>query len=127
MPIPRGGNMESVKVVKEPEADPKIGKQRARSGVSFPYWDLTSVIDVARAIHERAGGVCDTAQLATMLGYSGISNGSFRTRVSAAKMFGVIEDADDRRLRVSARGRRIVAPVTESDGINARAEAFLAV
>jgi hypothetical protein len=119
--------METVRAVKDPEPDPKAGKPRARSGVSFPYWDLDSVTEVARVIHERAGGVCDTAQLATMLGYSGISNGSFRTRVSAAKMFGVIEDADDRRLRVSARGRRIVAPVTDADGISARAEAFLAV
>src|SRR6185312_3207659 len=118
---------ETVKVVKEPEPDPKAGKPRARSGVSFPYWDLDSVTEVARAIHERAGGACDTAQLATMLGYSGISNGSFRTRVSAAKMFGVIEDSDDHRLRVSARGRRIVAPVTDADGISARTEAFLAV
>ena len=78
-------------------------------------------------MHERAGGVCDNAQLATMLGYSGVSNGSFRTRVTSAKMNGLIEDTDDRKLRVSARGRRVVAPITPVDGRNARVEAFLAV
>ncbi len=119
--------METVKVVKDPEQDPKSGKPRAKSGVSFPYWDLDSVVEVAKVMHERAGGVADTAQLATMLDYSGVSNGSFRTRVSAAKMFGVIEGADDGKLRVSARGRQIVAPVTPAEGRSARVEAFLAV
>lgn len=119
--------MDTIKAVKEPEADPKAGKPRAKSGVSFPYWDLASAIEVAKVIHERAGGASDTNQLAQMLGYSGVSNGSFRTRVSAAKMFGLIEDGDDRKLRVSARGRRVVAPITPVDGKKARAEAFLAV
>lgn len=119
--------MSAMRAVKDPEADPKAGKPRAKSGVGFPYWDLDSAVEVAKAMHERAGGVCDNAQLATMLGYSGVSNGSFRTRVSAAKMFGVIEDTDDRKLRVSARGRRIVAPITPIDGQRARIEAFLAV
>lgn len=119
--------MATVKAVKDPEPDPKVGKPRARSGVSFPYWDLDSAVEVAKTMHERAGGVCDNAQLATMLGYSGVRNGSFRTRVSAVRMFGLIEDTDDQKLRVSARGRRIVAPITPTDGRNARVEAFLAV
>jgi hypothetical protein len=119
--------METVKAVKDPAPDPKAGKPRAKSGVSFPYWDLDSAVEVAKTMHERAGGVCDNAQLATMLGYSGVSNGSFRTRVSSAKMYGLIEDTDDRKLRVSARGRRVVAPVTATDGRNARVEAFLSV
>lgn len=119
--------METVRAVKDAEPDPKAGKPRAKSGVGFPYWDLDSVVEVGKEMHERAGGVCDNAQLATMLGYSGVSNGSFRTRVSAAKMFGIIEDTDDRKLRVSARGRRIVAPITAADGLSARVEAFLAV
>jgi hypothetical protein len=119
--------MNTVKAVKEPEPDPKAGKPRATSEVRFPYWDLDSVVEVAKTMHERAGGVCDNVQLATMLGYSGVSNGSFRTRVSAAKMFGLIENTDDHRLRVSVRGRRIAAPVTATDGRDARLEAFLGV
>lgn len=119
--------MTTIKAVKEAEADPKVGKARARSGVSFPYWDLDSVIEVAKIMHERAGGVCDNVQLAALLGYSGIGNGSYRTRVSATKMFGVIESTDDGKLRVSDRGRRIVAPVTPADEITAKLEAFLAI
>ncbi|HEX9565317.1 MAG TPA: hypothetical protein VF981_15155 [Gemmatimonadaceae bacterium] len=116
-----------MKAVKDPEPDPKVGKPRAKSGVAFPYWDLDSAIEVAQVMHDRAGGSCDNVQLAALLGYSGVSNGSFRTRVSAAKMFGIIEDTDDGRLRVSARGRTILSPVTPSDGQRARVEAFLAV
>lgn len=119
--------MSTVKAVKDTEADPKAGKPRAKSGVVFPYWDLDSCVEVARVIHERAGGVAASDHLATLLDYSGVSNGSYRTRVSAAKMYGVIEDADDRRLRVSERGRAIVAPVTPADGQRARVEAFLGV
>jgi hypothetical protein len=119
--------MTTVRAVKDPEPDPKEGKSRAKSGVAFPYWDLDSSIEVARVIHERAGGSCDLPQLATLLGYSGISNGSFRTRVAAAKMFGVIESTDDNKLRVSSRGRSVVAPVTVADGSKARVEAFMAV
>lgn len=119
--------METVKAVRPQEPDPKAGKPRAKSGVSFPYWDLNSAVEVAKVMHDRAGGVCDNTQLAPLLGYSGVSNGSYRTRVSSAKMFGLIEDTEDRRLRVSARGRAIVAPVNSTDERNARVAAFLSV
>lgn len=119
--------MPAIKTVKETEADPKTGKPRAKSGVAFPYWDLESVIEVARAVHERAGGLADNSQLATLLGYSGIRNGSFRTKSSAARMYGVIEDTDDGRIRVSQRGRAIIAPVSPADAARARVEAFLSV
>lgn len=119
--------MTTVRAVKDAEPDPKEGKTRAKSGVAFPYWDLDASIEVARAMHDRAGGSCDLPQLATLLGYSGISNGSFRTRMAAAKMFGVIESTDDNRLRVSPRGRSIVASITSADELKARVEAFMAV
>ena len=119
--------MASVKAVKEPEADPKVGKPRAKSGVSFPYFDLTQSIEVAKAMHERAGGSCDLAQLATLLEYSGVKNGAFRMRVSAARMFGLIEPADEQRLRVSARGLAVVARISEAQAARAKLDAFLAV
>lgn len=119
--------MATVRAVKDAGPDPKAGKPRAKSGISFPYWDLDSAVEVAKAMHDRAGGVCDVAQLATLLNYSGVSNGSFRTRVSATKMFGLIEDTEDRKLRVSARGRRVAAPITPADERSARVEAFLGV
>ena len=119
--------MSAIKAVKETEADPKAGKPRAQSGVAFPYWDLDSVTEVAKAMHERAGGIADNAQLATLLGYSGVNNGSYRTRISAARMFGVVETTDDGKIRVSARGRSIIAPISVHEAAKAKLEAFLAV
>jgi len=119
--------MAAVKAVKEPEADPKAGKARAQSGVRFPYFDLEKSVEVAKVMHEQGGGRCDLAQLATLLGYSGVGNGAFRVRVSAAKMFGVIEDADGEGLRVSARGQAIVAPISDAAAMRARVDAFMGV
>ena len=119
--------METVKVVTEPEGDPKTGRSRPKSGVSFPYFDLDSSVDVAKTMHGKAGGLCDLPQLAALLKYSGVKNGSFRMRVSAAKMFGFIEEADEKKLRVSSRGREIIAPVSVATATRAKVDAFLAV
>lgn len=119
--------MAPIKAVKEPEPDPKKGKARAKSGVRFPYHTLDDCIQVARTIHERAGGVCSVAQLATLLDYSGVRNGAFRTRMSATRMFGLIEEADEQNVKVSARGLAIVAEISESLASKARVEAFMAV
>ena len=119
--------MTTMKAVKETEPDPKQGKPRAKSGVMFPYYDLAQSIAVAKDMHEKAGGQCDRAQLAALLGYSGVANGAFLTRVSAAKMFGLIEETDDQKLRVSARARSIIAPISAEQAASAKVEAFLAV
>jgi hypothetical protein len=119
--------MAAIKAVKETEPDPKTGKPRPQSGTAFPYYNLDKSVELAKLMHDRAGGVCDRAQLAPLLGYSGINNGGFLSRVSAAKMFGLIEDTDDRKLRVSARGRAIVAPISAADASRARVEAFMSV
>jgi hypothetical protein len=117
----------SVKAAGEAGQDPKSGKPRAKSGVGFPYWDLEKSIEVVRVIHEKAGGIADNAQVATLLGYSGVENGNFRTRMSAARMFGLTETADDRRIRVTARGRSIIAPVTPAESRRGRLDAFMEV
>ncbi len=117
----------TVKAVKDAEPDPKKGKPRSKSGVSFPYFDLDASVEVARVIHERAGGMCDRAQLAALLQYSGVANGSFLSRVAAAKMFGLVEDTEDGKLRVAARGRAIVAPISPPQETQARVDAFLGV
>jgi hypothetical protein len=119
--------MATVKAVNEPEADPKIGRPKAKSGVSFPYYDLEDAVSVARAIQEKAGGVCDQPQLAALLGHRGINSGAFLSRVSGAKMFGLIEQADDQKLRVTPRGLAVVAPIVEGSAGRAKVEAFLAV
>ena len=118
--------MPEIKAVAEPTPDPKLGKSRPKSGVGFPYYDLTKSIEVARIIHDVAGGSCDRAQLAPLLKYSGVNNGAFLTRVAAAKMFGLIEQ-DGERLRVTKRGLAVAAPVSDGDASRANHDAFLSV
>lgn len=121
--------MAAMRAVNQPEEDPKTGRKRPKSGVSFPYFDLDSAVEVARVMHNRAGGSCDLAALAAYLRYSGVKNGSFRMRVSATKMFGVVEEVEGQpsTLRVSQLGRNIVAPVTPGEEARAKTSAFLSV
>src|SRR5207247_532850 len=92
---PRSSKMAEIQAVKDPVPDPKVGKQRPKSGVTFPYYNLAQSIEVAKVMYEQAGGVCDRSQLAAMLKYKGTNNGGFLSRVSAAKMFGLIEPTAD--------------------------------
>ena len=71
--------------------------------------------------------MCDNTQLATLLKYTSVSNGAFRMKMSATRMFGLIEDADESKIRVSGRGQAIVAPVTEGQKARALVDAFMAV
>ena len=118
--------MAEIKAVAHPIPDPKIGKPKPKSGVSFPYYDLAKSVEVARIIHSDAGGACDRAQLAPLLKYSGVKNGGFLSRVAAAKMFGFIEQHDEK-LRVTRRGQAAVAPISDGDADRAKYDAFLAV
>ncbi|MBA3343005.1 MAG: hypothetical protein H0T48_14380 [Gemmatimonadaceae bacterium] len=115
--------MAQIKAVAEAVIDPKAGGPRQKSGVAFPYYNLDDSIKVAKVIYEN-GGASDRVQLATLLGYKSVANGSFLTRVSAARMFGLIEQ-DGNKLRVSERGMKIVAEVDPGDADRAKVEAFL--
>jgi hypothetical protein len=118
--------MAEIKAVKDPQPDPKIGRPKPKSGVSIPYFDLAQSEVVAKTIHEQGGGACSREQLAPLLKYSGTNNGGFLTRVSAAKMFGLIEESGDT-LRSTQRAMTILAPIMPNDAERARIEAFLGV
>lgn len=64
--------------------------KRDRSQIVFPYNDLNSVIEMVRTLHERAGMSCEDVQLASWLNQTA-SGGGFRSRLSAGRMFGLIE------------------------------------
>ncbi len=115
--------LESVKTV---DPDQKLIKSRPKSEVSFPYFDLDKSIEVAQKMHEDAGGRCTREQLASVLGYSGTKNGGFLTRISAAKMFGLVDEAGDS-IVLSERAKRIISPVREQDSGRAKLDAFMAV
>ena len=98
------------------------GERRDRSTIAFPYDDLNEAIMVARAVHDH-GGQCTSDQVAPRLGYSGVDNGSFRSRISTARHFGLVTTSKDT-LAITNLGREIVDPTTEA---RARAAAFLRV
>lgn len=97
-------------------------ERRDRSKIAFPYDDLNEAILVARSVHQY-GGQCTSDQVAPVLGYSGVDNGSFRSRISTARHFGLVTTSKDV-LSITSLGREIVDPTTEAQ---ARATAFLRV
>lgn len=110
-----------------PEADPKAGKERRISETQAPVSGLTQSIEVARVLHEN-GGSLDRSQLAPKLGYSGARNGTFLTRVSAAKIFGLVDQPPQSDVvRITQRGLAIVAQVSDADSQRAKLDAFMSV
>lgn len=118
--------MSNLKAVRDAAPDPKLGSKRRVSGMFCPYYTLDQSVEVAKVIHEKAGGSCDRAQLATLLGYNGVKNGAFLTRVTAAKIFGLISQHDDQ-LKVTEAAHKILHPVTPGQGERAKVDAFLTV
>jgi hypothetical protein len=66
-----------------------------RSEIEFPYSDLEAAQELAHTIHSKAGTSCDVEELAVWMNQSA-SGGTFRTRLGAARMFGLIETGQGR-------------------------------
>jgi hypothetical protein len=80
-----------------PNAGAKATAERTRivSEIAFPYADLESAIELAQMIHSKAGSSCEVDELAAWLGQSA-TGGTFRTRLGAARMFGLVENSQGR-------------------------------
>ena len=98
-------------------------KTRGRSTIEFPYSDLGSAVELARMIDSRAGNECEVAQLAAWMGQSA-TGGTFRSRYSAARLFGLIETVRGGQVKLTALGGDALRP-DRSD--RAKAQAFLKV
>lgn len=97
---------------------------RERSSIAFPYQNLQDAIEIASAVYNNVGsGECSSDQLAAWVGQSSKSSG-FRARISAAKLFGVLESGVLEDYRLSNLGRQIVDPNQER---RAKVDAFLNV
>ncbi len=118
--------MTDLKSVTERPHGEKKRRTSHRSRTAYPYYNLADSIAVAEAVHTQGGGTCTRDQLATFLNYSTTKSGAFLTRVSAAKLFGLIETDKDA-VVITDRARTIMAPVMPDDGNRAKVEAFLAV
>jgi hypothetical protein len=100
-------------------AEPK----RFRSEIDFPYSDLRAAVEIAQTIHSKAGNACDLDELALWMDQTA-TGGTFRTRVGAARLFGLI-DVTQGRATLTQLGRDVL----ENSGIEqaARVTAFLNV
>ena len=96
---------------------------RGRSTIEFPYSDLSNAIEVAQMINDRAGLECEVAQLAAWMGQSA-TGGTFRSRYSASRIFGLIETERGGRVRLTELGFDVLN-AQRSD--KAKAQAFLSV
>lgn len=97
-------------------------RSRTRSSIEFPYADLDTAIDVTKAVYHR-GGRCARDELAATLGHDSVISGTFRLKIVAARMFGLVAfDRDE--VTITPLGRRIVDPQHERE---ARVEAFLSI
>lgn len=97
---------------------------RQRSTIAFPYTDYAGASEVAAAIHGNVGhGNCSLPQLAAWMG-STVKSSSFRTLISASRLFGLIESDGADTYRLTDLGTRTADP---SQAKAAQAEAFLRV
>lgn len=116
--------MAEIKEIKKAEA--KADESPSRGKTSCPYFDLEQSIKVADAIYSKGGGSCTPDQMAHWLDYASIRSGTYLTRVSAAKSFGLIESSGNK-LSVTERAKKILTPVMPDDAVNAKVDAFLSV
>jgi hypothetical protein len=86
---------DNVNAANETAAATDDEKKRFRSELTFPYSDLESCVELAQTLHSRAGTSCDQGELAAWMNQSA-AGGTFRTRISAAKMFGLIDTGQGR-------------------------------
>jgi hypothetical protein len=96
----------------------------ARSTFRSVTYDLDAAVAAARYVSRSDAGV-SSQELAPALGYSGVKNGAFLTRLANARLFGLVAGSSSQ-VTLSDRGRRALS----SDGAEsaaARAEAFLSV
>ncbi|NHK27440.1 hypothetical protein FF098_005945 [Parvularcula flava] len=97
-------------------------EKRARSTISFPYNDLDSATEVARAIFSTGGQSCENEQLAGVLDVSA-RGGAYRARLSPPRIFGLIE-VERGGVRLTQLGMNILDPQKDQ---KARVDSFLSV
>jgi hypothetical protein len=98
-------------------------KKRFRSEIEFPYSDLESAVEIGKTIHDKAGSSCEVDELAAWMGQTA-SGGTFRTRLGAARMFGLIETGQGR-VALTQLGRDVLDD--SGNGRASRVTAFLNV
>ena len=95
-----------------------------RSSIAFPYFDLSECLKIARAIsHFGGANDCSDDQVAAWVDLSPKSSG-YRSRMSAARLFGLIEQGKESGVRLSDLALRTL---DEHHARAAKVQAFLNV
>ena len=104
------------------QASPKVpSRTRVRSQIEFPYTDLERALELAKKLHAEGGQAkIEQTQLAVAMDQSA-SGGTFRGRLGAAKMFGLI-NTEMGKVWLEPLGLRAIDEATEAA---AKAQAFL--
>src|SRR5437867_1655292 len=97
---------EKLKPVTQTDSNQTEGKQL--SGTGYPYFDLADSLKVAEVIRSRGGGACDIDQLAAWLEYKSTTSGTFASRLSSARYFGLIGNTKSGRIAITDRARAIL-------------------
>ncbi|MER9440844.1 hypothetical protein NKI79_05425 [Mesorhizobium sp. M0340] len=99
------------------------GRKRDRSQIEFPYSDLERSIELATVLLREGGQAkIDQTQLAVAMDQSA-TGGTFRGRLGAARMFGLIE-TDAGRVGLTQLGLQVT---DQQSSAAAKAEAFLKI
>ncbi len=114
---------ENVTQMAQPEEEAQSTGTRERSKIGFPYTDLDDAVAMADALYRNAGA--SSAELHQLAGWMNQTqtSGAFRTKLGAARMFGLIQ-LDQGRYSLTENGRKIVDP---DAAMGAKVTAFLAV
>ena len=97
--------------------------KRERSTIEFPYTDLEDAENIVTAVHALGGGSsCEWNTLAGKVG-AAPEGGAFRSRMTAARMFGLLRYEKDQ-VTLTDLGLRICDPQQQKA---ARVGAFLSV
>ena len=96
----------------------------ARSTFRSVSYDLDAAVALAREV-ERSGPGMSSEDLAPLLGYSGVKNGAFLTRLANARLFGLVGGSSSR-VTLTERGRQALS-ADPAVSTPARMDAFLAV
>lgn len=89
---------------------PDDGMTRTKSTVKFAYFSVSDAVRVATVLMNQRGGSCEVTELAADLKQVATS-GSFRLRISAARMYGFIE-TEKKNVSITPLGRRAISPQT---------------
>lgn len=102
----------------------KSGKEaRNISSIVFPYYEMGEAIEIVRTIHEKGGGVSCSPDLLAAAMKQVPTSGTFRLKVSAARIFGLIGTSAGK-VTITDLGYEITDPIRERA---AKVQAFLNV